>query len=302
MNQASGNPAGILDPTLNMGNGPDAVFYRAALTHALDFFHRLDPKIFLTRGLIKYSGDKQLDFPQCGAISPPRIREILAAKLTINNDVDIKHLAECDHADAIIICGGPTSRQFPETNQLALDPVRGQITLLDATDYADPPTQVLCGKGYLIPPVDNIMVTGASFCRGDTDTDIREIDHQENLKNAELLWPGISSREVIGGRCAIRAYSPDHLPLCGPVPNYQKYHTAFEMLKHGPRHKNFPPAPYHPNLYMVSGLGARGFMAAPLLGDILSALISGEPLPVPRSVYESLHPARFLIRELIKGK
>lgn len=106
----------------------------------------------------------------------------------------------------------------------------------------------------------------------------------------------------MGGRCAIRAYSPDHLPICGPVPDFAKYQTAYKMLKHGPKHQPFDPAPYQSNLYVITGLGARGFMAAPLLGDIMSALISGEPLPVPASVYQSLHPGRFLIRKLIKGK
>ncbi len=304
MNQASGNPAGILDPYLNKGNGAEAVFYRAALLHALDYFRTLDPDIFLIRGLTKFTGEDQLHYPDCGAISPPRIRDILAASLNIISGKNISPVAARENADAVVICGGPTSSHFLETNQLPLDPVRGQITLLDAEKYTTPPEQILCGRGYLVPPLNlngnMTMITGASFGRDDSDTDIREADHRENLKNAEDLWPGIKDRSVTGGRCAIRAYSPDHLPLCGPVPDIDQYQTTYKMLKHGPKHKKFEPAPYHENLYIVSGLGARGFMSAPLLGDIMAALIAGEPLPVPMPVYESLHPARFAIRRLIK--
>ena len=306
MNQASGNPAGILDPYINKGDGADVSFYRAALTHALDYFRALDPDIFLSQGLTKFTGKDQLYFPDCGAISPPKIKDTLSAKLTIKSGVNIDHLTDCDLADAVVICGGPASQNFTETNHLPLYPVRGQITLLDADQYDNPPPHVLCGKGYLIPPLnlngEMVMVTGASFGRGDTDTDIRQEDHQENLSNAEILWPAISERPVISGRCAIRAYSPDHLPICGPLPEYTKYSAAYKMLKHGPKHQDFISAPYHSGLYMIAGLGSRGFMSAPLLAEVLSALITGEPLPVPRAVYESLHPARFLIRKLIKGQ
>lgn len=306
MNQASGNPVGILDPCLDKGDGAAAIFYRTALIHALDTYRALDPDIFLIRGLTKFIGEDQRHFPDCGAISPPKIKQALSLRLNIKSRMNISHFKDCGPAHAVIICGGPASDHFPETNQLPLAPVRGQITFLDADKYPTPPVSVLCGKGYLVPPLHlngkTVMVTGASFGRGDSRTDMREEDHQENLKNAGILWPGISSRSVTGGRCAVRAHSPDHLPFCGPVPHMAKYKTAYEMLKHGPRHRDFEPAPYHQNLYMIAGLGARGFMTAPLLAHIMSALISGEPLPVPKTVYESLHPARFLIRKLIKGK
>ncbi len=306
MNQASGNPAGILDPYLNKGGGPDSLFYHAALNHALAYFRYLDPEIFLTKGLIKFMGEEQRHFPDCGAISPPKIRDTLTAKLNIKCGMNITPFEAGEHADAVVVCGGTASNHFTETNHFPLDQVRGQITFLEAEKYEDPPPHVLCGKGYLIPPLNlngkTVMVTGASFHRDETDTDIRQEDHRDNLKNAEILWPRISKRPVTGGRCAIRAYSPDHLPFCGPVHDFEKYKTAYKMLKHGPKHEAFTLAPYQKNLYAITGLGSRGFMAAPLLAEIMSALISGEPLPVSKAVYESLHPARFQIRKLIKGQ
>ncbi len=350
MNGASGNPAGILDPHISLGESFESVFYRAALFHALDFYHALDPDILLVKGLTKYpvrasekqrfvkfhrqkhlppgfmsiSPDGVLHFPQLGAISPPRIRDILAGKLAIRNGKTVTRIrrdqkwhlyndkTEYAVADAVIICCGADSINFAD---VPLDPVRGQITLLDGggldgrgldgEKYAAP-NEVLCGKGYIIPPVRlngrMTIVTGAGFQRNESDRSLRAEDHRENLANAEILWPEINRRTITGGRCAIRAYSPDHMPVCGPLPDFPKYHAAYEMLKHGPGHQDFIDAPCQPGLYILSGLGARGFLSAPLLGEMLAALISGCPPPLPEKICESLHPGRFLIRELIKGK
>ena len=300
MNRASGNPAGIIDPYL--GGGPEGLFYRAALTCALDYYRALGPDIFLYKGLTKFpERSAPVSFADCGAISPPAIRAALARKLTIKTGIKI-----ADISGTVIFCTGPGNQAFPETKGLPLDPVRGQITLLDGEGCKNPPDQVLCGKGYLIPPVDihgkMTILTGASFQRGDSATDIRDSDHQENLKNARALWPDVDSLPISGGRSAVRAHSPDRLPLCGPLPDINAYETAYEMLKHGPKHRDFPPAPLLKNRYILSGLGARGFMTAPLMAEIITALISGDALPVPRKIYESLHPARFLIRKFIKGR
>jgi len=292
----------------------------------------------LQKDLMSITREGNLYFPGLGAISPPKIKDTLTQMLAIKNNKNITHfthdqkwhLYEGDRlqatADAIVLCCGPGTRYFSATDHLPLEQVRGQITFLDAEKCPNSslnlapnlaqnmpqnmpqnlPNQILCAKGYIIPPFDlnghRTMIAGATFSRNDTDLSLRAEDHAENLKNAENLWPDIGQRSVTGGRCGIRAYSPDHMPLCGPVADHEKYQTAYQMLKHGPQHKPFPPAPYMPNLYTVSGLGARGFLTAPLLGDIIAALMTGRPLPVTQKVYEALHPARFLIRTLTKGK
>jgi len=321
MNRASGNPAGILDPSLTNRESLEGQFYHAAISRALDFYSSLGRQVFLSRGLLKFardSSDDKLYFPDLGTISPPKIRDILSQKLRIRNNVNITSFTHTQKwhlfaggkplamADAIVICGGPETRYFSPADHLPLEPVRGQITFLNADKYAPFPRKALCGKAYITPPFEMngqmTMVTGASFSRNDTDMTLRSDDHRENLENAETLWPGISKREITGGRCAIRAYSPDHMPICGPVADQEKYQASYAMLKHGPKHQNFIPAPYVPNLYTVTGLGARGFMSAPLLGELITALICGGPLPVTQAVYEGLHPARFLIRALKKEK
>ncbi len=346
MTRASGNPAGILDPFLTTDDSAEGDFYRAALIHALHFYHDLDPNILIHKGLIKQpvndaerrkfarllaqaalppdlmrpAADGGLCFPRCGAISPSRIRQRLAERLAVTGGVRISRI-EREHswvlyddqdnarhaADAVVICGGAASTAFHQTRELPLDPVRGQISLFDAGEISPLPKNVLCGKGYLIPPINldgrPTLVAGATFGRKDRSLDLRAEDHQENLANAVRLWPALSDAcGVIGGRAALRAYSPDRLPLCGPVPDHAAFKEAYQDLRHGPRHKVFAAAPYQENLFMLTGLGARGFLTAPLLAENLAAQIAGAASPLPRHIRQSLHPARFLIRALARGK
>ncbi len=99
----------------------------------------------------------------------------------------------------------------------------------------------------------------------------------------------------------MRATTPDRLPIAGPVPDRDAFMDAFADLQHGAIY-NAPPVPYRPGLYTMTGLGSRGLTTAPYLGEMIAAQICGEPWPVERDVADALHPARFWVRDLIKGR
>ncbi|MBV9509684.1 MAG: hypothetical protein JO303_05315, partial [Caulobacteraceae bacterium] len=46
-------------------------------------------------------------------------------------------------------------------------------------------------------------------------------------------------------------------------------------------------------LYILSGLGSRGFCTAPLLAEHVAALIAGAPSPLPVPLQAMVDPARF---------
>ena len=48
--------------------------------------------------------------------------------------------------------------------------------------------------------------------------------------------------------------------------------------------------------------GSKGFTQAWLAAELLYAQINGMPMVVDIGVYHALHPARFLIRDLKRGK
>ena len=64
---------------------------------------------------------------------------------------------------------------------------------------------------------------------------------------------------------AIRAATPDQLPAAGQVEN---------------------------GLFVLAGLGSRGFCTAPLLAEHLAALIVGTPSPLAREAAGLVDPGR----------
>ena len=82
------------------------------------------------------------------------------------------------------------------------------------------------------------------------------------------------------------------------MPDHAVYRTDYAHLRHGQHWVRYPAATYHPGLYVLTGLGARGLTEAPLAAELLACHITGEPWPLERDVVTALHPARFLVRDL----
>ena len=95
--------------------------------------------------------------------------------------------------------------------------------------------------------------------------------------------------------------TPDRLPVVGPLPEWGFYGAAYDDLREG-RKRDYPPGETAPGLYALVGLGSRGLVAAPLAAAALAAEMTGGPAPVDAAVAEALHPARFFIRGLKRGK
>jgi tRNA 5-methylaminomethyl-2-thiouridine biosynthesis bifunctional protein len=131
--------------------------------------------------------------------------------------------------------------------------------------------------------------------------DLQNESHEKNKEKLKRFLPDMDIN-VLGGRANIRAMTPDHFPIVGPAFSDETFKELYGQLKHGPKGKPFEEPEYLEGLYVMAGLGARGVQSAPLLADMLSAYISGGPSPVDRQIREALHPARFLIRAIRKGK
>jgi len=340
MAAASGNPAAILDPFFSAVESPEGRFSRMALDFALSYYQAFEEEIFIPTGLKKKALNEKQKlrfekitrsgilpkslmredqhghpfFPSLGLILPKKLSAALCRNIPIILKQKIDHMrfedqwilydktgTEILKADAVVLTGGHAARFFQQSASLPISPLRGQISYLTAEK---PPKNIICGENYLTPPVRTpmgpAMISGATFEPNSLDCDLRLKDHEQNMQHAQKLWPDMGEPDLIGGRAAIRGVSPDHMPLCGPLPIATQYEVEYAMLKHGPRHQNFAKAPYYPGLYTICGLGTRGFLTAPLLAEILTAIIGGKPVPTPRKIQHALHPARFLIRKLIK--
>ena len=112
---------------------------------------------------------------------------------------------------------------------------------------------------------------GATHDRGQDATDLRDEDHRRNWQVLSQALP-ITAERIEGapleGRASVRATTPDHLPLAGAAPGA-------------------------PGLFVLAGLGSRGFCLAPLLAEHLAAQAVGAPSPLPVTLAELVDPDRF---------
>ncbi|MEZ6960236.1 MULTISPECIES: bifunctional tRNA (5-methylaminomethyl-2-thiouridine)(34)-methyltransferase MnmD/FAD-dependent 5-carboxymethylaminomethyl-2-thiouridine(34) oxidoreductase MnmC [unclassified Aeromonas] len=189
--------------------------------------------------------------------------------------------------------------------ELPLYPVRGQVSHIPTSPALGQLKTVLCYDGYLTPAHNAHHCIGASYGRNQTSLEFRADEQAQNRSRLQACLPGqpwpdevdVSGNEArVGVRCASR----DHLPVVGPVARLQGLADHYAGL-HGDR-QDASPLPLYPGLYVLGALGSRGLCSAPLCGELLASEICGDPLPLAADLLEALHPARYWVRKLLKGK
>jgi len=325
---ASGNPAALVTPALDAGGGRRAALPAQAFARAVALYADLEtqqPGAIIARGALKLSvaprdGERhaavaaqdlfepgamvvvdaadaaaRLGEPAPDALSmadalvvePARIiaawrGEAVAARVERLAHEDGAHedgawrLYDAqnrllDTVDAVVLAGGADqARLWPAA---PLRPVRGQASWTD-----HPLSAPVAFGGYAIPTRGG-MLFGATHDRDTFDTDARETDDRRNLEALAKGLPVLAARLAarladapLQGRAAVRATTADHVALAGAVPD----------------------APS--GLFVLGGLGGRGFCLAPLLAEHLAARILALPSPLPRTLSALVEPARFSSR------
>jgi tRNA 5-methylaminomethyl-2-thiouridine biosynthesis bifunctional protein len=313
---ASGNPAALVTPALDAGGGPRAALAAQAFARAVTVYASL-PEAVIARGVLKLAVAPRdperhaavavqdlfepgvmvlrdaddvaaqlgepvaagvLDMADALVVEPARVIQAWrgpatparVARVAREDEVwrlygpDDRLLAE---ADAVVLAGGAgQARLWPAA---PIRPVRGQATWTD-----QPAPSAAAFGAYAVPTRDGVLF-GATHDRGDLGTDVREADDRRNLQALAKGLPGLAARlsdAPLRGRAAVRATTADHLPLAGAVPD----------------------AP--DGLFVLGGLGGRGFCLAPLLAEHLAARILDVPSPLPNALSDLLEPARFSSR------
>ncbi|MBI1215270.1 MAG: bifunctional tRNA (5-methylaminomethyl-2-thiouridine)(34)-methyltransferase MnmD/FAD-dependent 5-carboxymethylaminomethyl-2-thiouridine(34) oxidoreductase MnmC [Alphaproteobacteria bacterium] len=260
------------------------------------------------------TGRTALNHPAAGMVSPPafcaalidheHVQKIYATTVT-KLEKTAKGWMICDAegepviiADAVVVALAQESKDIDQLSWLPLQPLRGQMTLLKATEESKKLQTVICHDGYIAPAVDGLHSMGATFQKEDFSPapETRGEDDLENLEklNAALPQFGFTAKDVAGHRAGYRATTPDKLPLIGPAPDYEAFCKAHAGGKETPTDGPL----YHEGLYVATGFGAHGTTGAVLAGEILAALITADPLPVPEGLMRHLLPERFILRAL----
>lgn len=313
---ASGNPAALVSPRLDAGLGPAAALHAQAFARAVDLY-AAEPAAVIARGALQLERNHRdaarfdtiagadlfapgamvrrtaaemstrlgetapagLEIGEAVVLDPPALLAAWAGPVTLTTAATVEardgRLAVLDAegetivlADLVCIAAGHESVRFAP--ELPLRPVRGQVSWT-----AGPETTPAVSKGgYAIPTRGGGLLFGATFDRDRTDREALADDHERNrLLLAETLPDralAIADRPV-EGRAGVRAATPDQLPMAGPVPGA-------------------------PGLFILAGLGSRGFCTAPLLAEHVAALALDAPSPLPAPLADLVDPERFAAR------
>jgi len=199
-------------------------------------------------------------------------------------------------APVVIIASANDSAGFEQSAHLALEPVRGQMTFVNATAVSQQLKTVICADGIICPAVDGQHSLGATFSPGEISTETRDEDHTANLAMLRRMAPELHQSlkiQPMTGRAALRCATSDYLPLLGQLLNS-------DVLTAKPPRPNASPAslPWLEGLYVNTGHGSKGLVTAPLCAEILVSMICGEPAPVDAKLLAALDPNRFLLQKM----
>lgn len=204
--------------------------------------------------------------------------------------------------ELVVVCCGVSAGQFLQTKPLPLKPIRGQVSHTRVPVALAGLKTVVSGDGYVAPALDNTLCTGASFNLKSQDIAPTTRDHDTNIRQLQSLFAVDMTPEVLSGRVGFRSTTPDYLPLAGPIPAWDQLPGQFAGLARNAKAAIGSMGCWHQGLMVNTGLGSRGLAYAPLTARLVAALASGLPLPVHQDLLKALSPARFAIRNLIRGK
>jgi tRNA 5-methylaminomethyl-2-thiouridine biosynthesis bifunctional protein len=300
---ASGNPLALVMPRLDAADGPAARALVAAWLHARRFYAGLGPDCAVPLDAThRPRGDKErqrfarllADPPldesvlvpldpadasagliHLGAIAvrPEAALPALLDGATCRFGVEIHSLADID-ADLIIVCAGMGLGEI-----VAAPPLTSRLGQLESAPSSGPAAAIADG-GYAVEAFGK-LVFGATFEAADGEPRITEAARTQNLETHARLRPDLTPADITS-RAAIRATTPDRFPFAGAPPQNEKAPGS-------------DPAPSG-GVRLIGGLGARGFLWAPLLAELLASEAFDEPSPLEASAAKTVDPGRFQAR------
>ncbi len=294
---ASGNPAALIKPRLDLQDRAESRFFLASFLYACEIFAQCNA--ITTRSIIHKSlsakdterfkklvgqaalssdhmtlSGNDLNLISSCVINPKtaityltRNIEIRTANITRYEKIDKtwnvfdSHNTCIGQGSHIILCAGADIRHFAKENDEPFRFSRGQLSWAKADKRL---TRPVTYGGYALPLEDNILL-GATHDRLGYKN-----PYLVNQKSDEYNFSAF--RQTMGydlkpssrpSRASIRVTTANTLPRAGQTAE---------------------------GIWILSGLGSRGFVFAPLLGDFIAAQILGLPSPLDRRLKQIFAP------------
>lgn len=261
------------------------------------------------------TGSGGLFFPAAGWVSPARLCQRLLSHPNIecHYNTAVSSLERRRgrwflggtpfSGEQVVVCCASQATRLEPLARLPLKPIRGQTSQAPLPADLPPLNTVVCGEGYISPPLNGQYCFGASFVLHDSETRVRQEEHQHNLEILQRALPPLGealSQLPLQGRVAFRCSTPDYLPLVGAVADREAFMETYAKLRDDARWNFTARPPLLRGLFVNVGHGSKGLLSGPISGQLIAALISGAPLPLASDQVKILNPARFLVKNLIR--
>ena len=297
---ASGNPAAIAAPALDAGGGPRARFYAQAFARAVDLYRALGEAAVISGGVEQLAlaerDPARFAAVMAGGLFAEGALAATKAGLMIEEGLVVRPRAiteawldGCERlsatvarleraeagwalrgedgliaeADLVFVAGGASAGALLGEDA-PFTPVRGQASWAEGLEI----DHARAWGGYACP-MDGGFLFGATHQRGRVDRETLAEDHARNLETLAQALPepaAAAGAQLLGGRASVRATTFDRMPAAG--------RTRRE------------------GVYLLGGLGSRGFCTAPVLAEHLTAMALGAPSPLPRTLQDLIVTAR----------
>jgi len=202
-------------------------------------------------------------------------------------------VAECDtvilaaaaHTPALLACSGLDQRTLKSGRVeqtmpivMSMDTLGGQVMHIPRTMLSQVPGAVVGAEGYFLPPVAGLCVVGSTYER---ELSGGGISRQGQKQIVDKLAPALAQdvlrpvSEALAGACVeppvFSGWSGTRAVIRGRLP-------AFGEVRHAP------------GLWLACGYASHGLTWSALAGDVIAAMLEGEPVPLERDLLQAVAP------------
>lgn len=258
--------------------------------------------------------DTAIWLPQAMTLRPHKLVTALLAEANVELSTPWQPQPPSPESPTIIAAGAH-SPELLAPNRWPVDHKRGQISMVPKSllsqAWPGPSKTPLSYGGYFLPGMaqedEAYAVVGATYVKAHSSEDVslRASEHEDNLRRLHDALPMLRIEmpaDDLKGRAAIRLTTPDRMPIAGPMVPMAPFAKQYQGLMRGQVQRDDSIEVFGAGLWMLMALGSRGFHLAPLVAELLVSQILGEPWPCSMRAAQSLHPCRFWVRDLKRGK
>jgi tRNA 5-methylaminomethyl-2-thiouridine biosynthesis bifunctional protein len=177
-------------------------------------------------------------------------------------------LANAIGAPALLRDGGLLD---PLPRMAQMHALAGEIALLPAARVNGGARCIIGGEGYLLPALDGYCVAGSTYAHGAQSSDVTPAGQETILAKVQGLLDPSAAQGLqglagsLGGWAGWRAVMPGRLPVLGELP-------------------------HAPGIHIAAGYASRGLSWSALAGDVIAAILCGEPVPLETDLLAAVAP------------